>query len=128
MEQNILIISFNNLGQTFWSNQLNTDNNVVWLIKKPRTIASCLSKFNPDIIIIDTYFSQEENKENILKCFQELEKTAIEKLAFHFSPHFSEIGTAPLSLNGVFQTTLCNRAINQINQLISPNYLNDLTA
>jgi hypothetical protein len=128
MEQNILIISFNNLGQTFWDNQLDTKNSIVWLIKKPASIASCLKRFNPDIVIIDTYFSQKEDNENVLKCFQELKKVAFEKLVFHFSPHFSEKGSAPLSLNGMFQTTLCNRATNQINQLMSSDYLNNLTA
>lgn len=128
MEQNILIISFNNLGQSFWSKQLDTEKNIALLIKKPQTITSYLKKLNPDIIIIDTYFSQQENKENVLKCFQELEKVAYEKLVFHFSPHFSEKGTAPLSLGGIFQTALSNKAINQINELISPDYLNDLTA
>ena len=128
MKQSILIISFNNLSQSFWSNQLNIQDSIVWLIKKPKTIATCLKRFNPDIIIVDTYFSQKENEENILKCFQELEKPALETTVFHFSSEFSASKEMTTSLKGVFQTVLSRKVINQINELINSDYQNDLTA
>ncbi len=127
MQQNILIISFNNLGQSFWNKQLNTESQSVCLVRRPESIANCLKKYNPDIIIVDTYFA-EKHASKILDCFKELEHVAMEKLVFHFSPEFSINKTVTVSLKGVFQTVLSNDVIDQLNLLVNPISSNNLTA
>lgn len=127
MQQNILIISFNNLGLSFWDKQLNIENKTVYLIKKPETITNYLVNYNPDLIIVDTYFTDDNNLA-VLNCFKELDNCAIEKSIFHFSPKFSSNLEMTTSLKGVFQTVLSNQTIRYINELINPNFINDLTA
>lgn len=128
MKKNVLIISFNNFGLSFWRNHIELSESNVWLIEAAGHSNLSLKELNPSVIIIDSYFHKENSEQPILDLFQCIKQEVAHAPVFHFSPDYSDTAYNDYVMLGIHQTVICKEAFWMINQMINPDLYNDLTA
>ncbi len=128
MKQNVLIISFNNFGLSFWRNHIELSESNVWLIQASGYTNINFRELNPSVVILDSYFHKEDNEESIVDLLRTIQVQMKETTVFHFSPDYSDVESSNYSMLGVNKTVICKEAFWDINNVLNPNYFNDLTA
>ena len=128
MKQNVLIISFNNFGLSFWRNHIELSETNVWLIQASGYTNINFRELNPSVVIIDSYFHKEDNEEPIVDLLRTVKMQMKGTAVFHFSPDYSGAINNNYPMLDVHKTVICKEAFWDINHVLNSNYFNDLTA
>lgn len=128
MKNNVIIISFNNFGISFWRNHLELSTSNVRLFEASGHSDLSFKELNPSVVIIDSYFHKESNEKSIMDLFQRIKHEVKEAPIFHFSPNYSDEACNDFVMLGIHKTVICKEAFWMINQVLNPSLYNDLTA
>ncbi|PCI93259.1 MAG: hypothetical protein COB15_16725 [Flavobacteriales bacterium] len=117
-KKKVFIISYNKLPIEFWNKHLNLDNNSVWLWdNNPDQGIKNLSKFLPDIVIIDGYWAKYSFMNSLRKV---LGKKYISNI-FCITPERESASKVIFLDQRLNISRFTNEVITEINTLLNPS-------